>query len=465
MAAPLRPPPLPSTRILIALLTDEVFSHALKVLDPALTQLADPDDAHAQFLAALSWMYALVNASSENLLLPHSLVAKLSAVADAGSTEAIFCLHWIALFALERDDPLADNFALRLRKAGQLISLPVIQDGSLYRAYFYEFVLLLPEVASSPEVQRHFLCQTIALLVRFAELLNGAMEAMSPPFMPHTTPAEVEAVLTLTVTIHENVLKLNPLMASTLRRLPNNFEQAGYLCCTAAYAVLLFAELIVKPSNETLAKCHRMWKRGAVAGSVFCQYYLSCQGDRRWSDLQAPPGYSTDEYEEAKKFWTMKYLIRAIRPRDKARFELPLFREWLSEEQQNPPAISRWTAPRLDALHSCRACLGKLLGWGDAATLAVYMKAAEQLAKVLQRRLQLAEEKKGTFRLAKRFAFSPVFLYPACRLSVPFCFQVYLLALTFSAACRNDERYSRELISGAIGCVLHLRQNLSVPLR
>jgi hypothetical protein len=78
---------------------DHMFGHALKMLDPSLLALADPDDSHVHFLAVLVRMSALVRAGSEGLLLPRSLVAKLSEVAREGSAEAAFCLHWIAVCA------------------------------------------------------------------------------------------------------------------------------------------------------------------------------------------------------------------------------------------------------------------------------------------------------------------------------------------------------------------------------
>jgi hypothetical protein len=108
---------LPSTRYLIKLLTDNMFSYALRMLDPSLLTLADQDDVHARFLACLVRMSALVQTSSEDLRLPRSLVTRLFNIANEGSADAAFCMHWIVLFALERDEPRAQDFGPRVQGA------------------------------------------------------------------------------------------------------------------------------------------------------------------------------------------------------------------------------------------------------------------------------------------------------------------------------------------------------------
>jgi hypothetical protein len=166
-------PSLPSTRFLIELLTDKVFAHALNMMDPALLELADRDDLHACFLAAMVRMSALAHAGTEELLLPRNLVAKLSNAAFGGSLDASFCLHWIALFELQLDGSRTETFGRRLRKAKEW--LPPIPD-SIYGTYVQEFAQLADALPAdlTPEDQLNFGSNVIALLVRFAELLNKA---------------------------------------------------------------------------------------------------------------------------------------------------------------------------------------------------------------------------------------------------------------------------------------------------
>jgi hypothetical protein len=219
---------------------------------------------------------------------------------------------------------------------------------------------------------------------------------MCPPWLPHHTESiskDIE-VIQLPARIYQSVLQLDEHMAAALMTWGSlDQARAGLLCCTAYFASQLFNSMLFELPIEARLKTYRLWKQGAVAGSPFCQFYLSRRIDG-YTDAAPPPGMSAEEYDEETKFWTLTFLARTVQPSSKARFVFPSFLEWVRTEKKHAWPLTRWTEPMWKALIACQVSMAKLQGWVDEAALADGMKQAKLLAKVLNRRI--ADAKKGT---------------------------------------------------------------------
>jgi hypothetical protein len=388
----------PSTRSLIALLTDKLFSHALNLLDPKLLPLADLDDVHARFLGILTRMCALVRGSSENLLLPRSMAAGLSNAAHDGSAEAAFCMHWIALFGLQRDVLPAEDFEQRLSTASEWLLTEALSTSSLYGTYLLEFARLAESPRKClPQAQEDLLSNVIALLGRFAELLNKALAIMCPRVLPCPWEDIARVNAAMPALIYQKVKLLDaPMAAALVDADSRRFEPPGYMC-----AIQLLTFLPEGSSNEALWNARRLWRRGAVAGSIYCQFYLSSYAERE-TDAVPPLGYLLEEHHEEKKFWATKVVPRFQLPKHGSLDHLPSVAEWIPAEIQRPPPLTRWTELRLQALVACRVSMEEMEQLAGKAhvscrVLGESIKQHKLLAKVLERRL--AEAKRGTLPL------------------------------------------------------------------